>query len=211
MVSGRIARRSSAKPLQLARASRAPAEVRRLTVADPKSYNGGTALRGCTIEGIGLNGALLPDSLVLKAEKGPAGRRFVEGKDWRADKQWGRVGRLAGGQIGPETDVLIDYDYGLQRLDLIEVRSDGQLALRSGAEDKTIPAAPQADQFARPLCNVYLPPGCREITTDAIYPIGPPYPTASEDEISHNASLIPSTLAKLEKGGDFTLLFWAIR
>ena len=183
-------------------------EVSRLTDQEPQSYHGGTALRGCTIEGIGLNGALIPESLVLKAEKGSTGRRFVEGKDWRADKQWGRVGRVAGGEIGPDTDVFIDYDYGLQRLDMIEVRSDGQVLVRSGAEDKTIPAPARADQIARPLCNVYLPAGCREVTPEAIYPVGPPFPVASDEEITHNASLIPNTLAKLEKGGDFTLLFW---
>ncbi|MEI6501537.1 MAG: GDSL-type esterase/lipase family protein, partial [Armatimonadota bacterium] len=183
-------------------------EVSRLTDELPQSYHGGTALRACTIEGIGLNGALIPDSLVLKAEKGPAGRRFVEGQDWRADKQWGRVGRLPGGEITADTDVFIDYDYSLQRLDMIEVRSDGQVALRSGAENLTIPAAAGADQMARPLCNLYLPAGCRELTPDSVYPIGPPYPAASDEEITHNASLIPNTLAKLEKGGDFTLLFW---
>lgn len=183
-------------------------EVSRLTDEQPQSYHGGTPLRGCTIEGIGLAGALIPDSLVLKAGKGPNGRRFVEGKDWRADKLWGRVGRVAGGEIGPDTDVFIDYDYGLQRTDMIEVRSDGQVALRSGAEDKTIPSPAAPDQFARPLCNIYLPAGCKAITPDLIYPIGPPYPAASEEEIAHNAALIPNTLAKLEKGGDFTLLFW---
>lgn len=183
-------------------------EVSRLTDQEPQSYHGGTPLRGCMIEGIGLNGALVPGSLVLKAEKGPAGRRWVEGKDWRADKQWGRVGRVVGGEIGPDTDVFIDYDYGLQRLDLIEVRSDGLVTLRSGAEDKTIPLAAAADQFARPLCHVYLPAGSREIAPEAIYPVGPPYPVASEEELAHNAALIPKTLAKLEKGGDFTLLFW---
>lgn len=183
-------------------------EVSKLTDQEPKSYHGGTALRGCTIEGVGLAGALRPESLVLKAEKGPDGRRFIEGKDWRADKLWGRVGRVAGGEIGPETDVFIDYDYGLQRIDMIEVRSDGQVVLRSGAEDKTIPAPAAADQFARPLANIYMAPGSREITPDLIYPIGPPYPAASEEEINHNASLIPGTLAKLEKGGSFTILFW---
>lgn len=183
-------------------------EVSRLTDEEPKSYHGGTPLRGCMIEGIGLAGALRPESLVLKAEKGPNGRRFVEGKDWRADKLWGRVGRVAGGEIGADTDVFIDYDYGLQRVDLIEVRSDGQVSLRSGAENKTIPAAAAADELARPLCNIYLAAGAHEVTPDLIYPIGPPYPSASEEEIARNAALIPNTLAKLEKGGDFTLLFW---
>ena len=183
-------------------------EAARLSDQEPKSYLGGTALRGCTIEGIGLAGALVPESLVVKAAKGPEGRRYVEGKEWRADMLWGRVGRVAGGEIGADTEVFLDYDFGLLRVDTIEVRSDGKVVLRAGAEEKTIPAPPAPDQFARPLCNVFLPSNCREITPELLYTVGPPFPPASEEERTRNASLIPKTLEKLEKGGDSTLLFW---
>jgi lysophospholipase L1-like esterase len=184
-------------------------EAKKLTDQMPQSYHGGTALQQCTIEGgIGLAGALAPESLRVKSEPGPAGKRLEEGKDWRADTLWGRLGRLPDGAIGPDTTVYVDYDWSLQRVDTIAVRSDGKVVLRQGAEDKTIPVPPQVDQFAQPLCNLFLPFHCREITPELIYPIGPPFPSAAQGEVDRNAALIPKTLAKLQKGGDFTLLFW---
>lgn len=183
-------------------------EKARLTDEEPKSYHGGTALRGCTIEGIGLAGALVPESLVVKAAAGPAGRRLVEGKDWRADKAWGRVGRLEGGEIKADTDVYLDYDFGLIRVDTVVVQSDGKVVLRTGAEDKTIPAPPTPDLYSRPLCNLYLPCNTRELKAELIYPLGPPYPAASEEEIAAKAALIPGTLEKLQSGCNFSLVFW---
>jgi lysophospholipase L1-like esterase len=184
-------------------------EAKRLTDQVPQSYHGGTALQQCTIEGgIGLAGALAPESLVVKAEAGPDGMRLEEGKDWRADRLWGRIGRLPDGAIGAETTVYVDYDWGLQRVDTIEVRSDGRVVLRPGAEDKTIPAPPPTDQFAQALCNVFLPFHCKEITPELVYPIGPPFPSATQGEVERNAALIPGTLEKLQRGGQFTLLFW---
>lgn len=183
-------------------------EQLRLSDQEPRSYNGGTALRECTIEGIGLNGALVPASLVLKAAAGPDGKRFVEGTDWRADKTWGRVGRLPDGAIKADTTVFADYDLGLCRIDTIEVRSDGQVVLLRGAEDKTIPVPPTVDQYARALCNVYLPYHCTALTPDLIYPIGPPFPSATEAELQRNAALIPQSRTKLASGKPFTLLFW---
>ncbi len=184
-------------------------EASTLTDQEPRSYNGGTALRQCTIEGgIGLAGTLAPGSLVVKSEPGPTGKQLVEGTDWRADRLWGRLGRLPGGALGPETTVYVDYDWGLQRVDTIAVRSDGRVVLRQGAEDKTIPAPPQVDQFAQPLCNLFLPFHCQEITPELIYPIGPAFPSAVQAEVDRNAALIPQTLAKLQRGGPFTLLFW---
>lgn len=179
-----------------------------LSDQEPRSYLGGTALRECTIEGIGLNGALIPESLVVKAAKGPAGQRLVEGTDWRADKAWARVGRLPEGAIKADTPVFVDYDMGLCRIDTLAVRSDGQVVLLRGAEHKTIPNPPAVDQYARALCNVYLPAGTRELKPELLYPIGPPFPSATEAELQRNAALIPQSRARLEAGQPFTLLFW---
>ncbi len=183
-------------------------EESKLSDGSPHGYIGATALRRCTIEGIGLAGTLVPESLVVKAEKGPAGRRLVEGTDWSADRLWGRIARLPGGAIGPDTTVYVDYDFGLMRMDSLEVRADGKVVLRSGAEDKTIPQPPGPDAFARPLCNIFLPYHCKELTGELIYPLGPPFPSPTQAEIDRNVALIPRTLEKLQGGGDLTVVFW---
>lgn len=211
LVGGQVVEVTEATELELAspRVLQVRDEALQLTDQVPQSYNGGTALRQCTIEGgIGLAGTLAPESLVVKAEPGVAGKRLTEGRDWRADRLWGRLGRLPDGALGAETTVYVDYDWGLQRLDTLAVRSDGKVVLRQGAEDKTIPVPPAVDQFTQPLCNLYLPFHCREITPELIYPIGPAFPSAVQAEVDRNAALIPQTLAKLQRGGPFTIVFW---
>lgn len=180
----------------------------RLTDEAPQGWGKGTALPGCVGRGTTLAGCLVPDSLVLKAAPGPEGRRFVEGTDWRADRLWGRVGRIPGGAIDASTPVFADYDYSLMRLDTLEVRSDGQVILRVGAEHKSVPEPPAVDQHARALCNLYLPYHCREITAAEVYPVGPAFPAATQAEMDAKAALIPNTLAKLRRGDDLTLVFW---
>jgi len=184
-------------------------ETLRLTDDVPAGYGKGTALRGCVSVGsTGLAGTLVSESLVLKRAPGPDGEPFVEGRDWRADKTWGRVGRIPGGTIGPEDVVYADYAYSLMRLDTIEVRSDGAVLLREGAEHKMCPVPPEPDMHARALCNVFLPYHCAEVEADHIYPIGPGFPAATQAEIGRKAALIPGSLRKLREGGEFTLLFW---
>ena len=183
-------------------------EVARLTDEEPQGYGKGTPLRGCLSRGTSVAGCLAPDSLAVKAERGPDAERLEEGADWRADKLWGRLGRLPEGRIGADTRAYLDYNYSLMRLDTIQVRSDGKVVLRAGAEHKMTPQPPRVDMQARALCNIFLPYHCHEITQDLIYPIGPPFPTPAQDELERNASLLPKSLDKLNRGGQFTILFW---
>jgi len=183
-------------------------EATTLTDEEPRGYGHGTPLRACTGDGITLADTLQPETLVVKAAAGPEGKALTEGTDWRADKKWARIGRLEGGAIGPDTTVYLDYSYSLTRIDTLEVRSDGKVVVRTGAEAKVCPVPPGVDALSQALCNIYLPWSCREITTDLIYPIGPRFPTTAQGELEHNASLIPTTLEKLKAGGDFTILFW---
>ena len=184
-------------------------EKTKLSEEVPCSYGKGTALRACVSVGsTGLAGTLDPASLVVKKAPGADGETFAEGVDWRADKAWGRVGRIPGGAIGAADAVYIDYCYSLMRLDTIEVRSDGSVVLRQGAEHKMCPPPPGTDMYARALCNVFLPYHCTEIIEEHIYPIGLPFPSATQAEIERNTALIPESLRKLKEGTDFTLLFW---
>ncbi len=209
-IGGQVVEVTQATELELARPRvlEVRDEAGTLTEQEPRGYGQGTPLRACIGDGITLADTLQPETLVVKAEAGPEGRPYVEGTDWRADKKWARIGRLEGGAIAADTTVYVDYAYSLTRLDTIVVHSDGTVALRTGAEAKVCPAPPELDVFSQPLCNVYLPWSCREITPELIYPIGPAFPSAAQGELERNAALIPETLRKLEAGGDFTILFW---
>jgi len=191
-----------------ARAVQIRDEKRRLTDEVPQRYNKGTTLLGCRSHVIGLAGTLAPDSLVLKVGPGPDAERYEEGKDWRADKLWGQVGRIPEGRIQADTDVYIDYDYSLMRLDTIAVRDDGSVYLRSGFEHKMVPEPPRVDMQSRALCNVFLPFHCRELTAAEIYPIGPPFPEPGQLACEERAGLIPKTRAKLAAGDAVTIVYW---
>jgi lysophospholipase L1-like esterase len=180
----------------------------RLTDEVPQGWSKGTALPGCLGRGTTLAGCMVPDSIVLKAARGPQGARFAEGTDWRVDRVWGKVGRIPGGAIEANTPVFADYDYSLLRLDTIEVRSDGQIVLRVGGEHKSVPEPPTVDQHARGLCNLYLPYHCKEITGAEVYPVGPAIPAPLQSAVEAKAALIPNTLAKLNRGDDLTVVFW---
>lgn len=183
-------------------------EKRRLTDEVPQLYNKGTTLQGCCPLGIGLAGTLDPASLVLKVGPGPDAERYEEGKDWRADRLWGQVGRVPGGRIQAETEVYIDYDYSLMRLDTLAVRDDGAVILREGSEHKMVPEPPRADMQSRALCNIYLPYHCKVLTAAEVYPIGPAFPEPGIVACEEKAALIPRTRAKLAAGEALTLVYW---
>lgn len=183
-------------------------EKRRLTDEVPQRYNKGTTLRGCSPLGIGLAGTLAPASLVVKVSPGADAERYEEGKDWRADKLWGQVGRLPDGRIKADTDVYIDYDYGLMRLDTIAVRDDGVVVLHGGAEHKMVPEPPPVDMQSRALCNLFLPYHCTVLTDAEIFPIGPAFPEPGLVACEDKAALIPRTRARLAAGEAVTLVYW---
>ncbi|MCK5805281.1 MAG: SGNH/GDSL hydrolase family protein [Lentisphaeria bacterium] len=183
-------------------------EAYRLTDEKPHAWRSGTPLRGCKSHHIPLPGILAPESLVVKASSGADAVRYVEGKDWRADKEWAQLGRLPDGRIGLEDQVWIDYDYGMMRMDTIEVRDDGSVRVREGNEHRMVPHPSVVDHQARALCTVFLPYHCVELKPEHLYPVGPAFPAAGDDEYRAKAALIPKSRAKLAAGEDFTLLFW---
>ncbi|MDX9972993.1 MAG: GDSL-type esterase/lipase family protein [FCB group bacterium] len=183
-------------------------EAAKLVEDEPKGYGKGTPLLAGISVGTSIEGVIVPESIAVKAAPGPDATRFQEGVDWRADKAWGRVGRIPGGAITADTTVYLDYDYSLARLDTIEVRSDGSVVLRKGAEHKMCPQPPMLDAEAVALANVFLPYHTRAIAAEQIYPVGPAYPGPSPEWLTTNRSYIPKSLEKLAAGGPFTLLFW---
>ncbi len=183
-------------------------EVHTLSEEIPRGYGGGSGLRQCIGRGAGIRNILVPDSLKVGPAAGSSGGPYVEGTDWRADRSWGRVGRIPGGGIGSADRVAIDYDISLMRLDTIAVDSSGEVVVARGAEDRLCPRPGTPDAFQRALCNVYLPYHCRELGADSVYPIGPPFPSPTEQELKAKAALVPGTWRKLLAGEELTIVFW---
>ena len=183
-------------------------EPHKLTDVVPQRYGQGTPLVHCRSHHITVADTLDPDSLVVKAGKGPDAEPYEEGKDWRADKQWAQLGRLPDGRIEADTTVYVDYTFGLMRIDMVEIRSDGKVVVREGNEHRMVPTPPKVDMLARGLCNVYLPYHCKELAEENVYPLGPAFPEPSQAEYEAKAILIPKTRRKLTAGKPFTILFW---
>ncbi len=183
-------------------------EPHKLTDVEPRRYGQGTPLLHCRSHRITVADTLDPDSLVVKTGKGPDAERYVEGQDWRADKQWAQLGRLEGGRIDADTTVYVDYTFSLMRIDTVQVHSNGTVTVRKGDEHRMVPQPPRVDMLARGLCNVFLPYHCKALTDEHIYPLGPAFPEPTQADIESKAALIPNTRRRLAAGEPFTMLFW---
>lgn len=99
-------------------------EVYRLKAEKPQGWARGTPLRGCISRLTPLPNCLVPNSVVVRL---PDGTVLEEGKDYLLDPTWAMLGRIEGGRIGAETDVLVSYRYSLMRLDTLVILPDGQV------------------------------------------------------------------------------------
>jgi len=179
-----------------------------LTDQVPRGYGQGTALPECMGRGTTVANCLVADSLALKVAPGPGAERYQEGVDWRADKAWGRVGRLPEGRIGATTTVFADYDVSLMRLDTLAVRSDGTVVLLRGSEHKMVPEPPLPEMYSTALCNLFIPYHCTQLTPELIYPIGPRFAEPGVVTLKAKAAQIPRTREKLAHGEDLTIVYW---
>jgi len=138
---------------------------------------------------------------------GHDGLVYEQGKDWRADETWGRVGRIPGGRIKAGQTVYIDYRVRLLRMDTICISPAGKVSVNQGDSQKVCPSIPAADYGSLALCHVFLDYGCQQITEQSIYPIGEAY---LPDQASINVSRdrVAKTREKLEQGKDVTIVAW---
>ena len=100
-----------------------------------------------------VQGALLPNSVVVKKADGTL---LEAGKDYELEKDWACVARLAGGRIGADETVLVDYTYRPQRLDRIVRTAEGKLALRTGTPKASNPVLPAAADGEKLLATLWL-------------------------------------------------------
>ena len=183
-------------------------EQLRLTEEEPQGYGKGTALQHCLGTGVSLCGCLEPGSIVVAEKAGQQGRRYEQGKDWRADEDWGRIGRLPDGALGADQTVFVSYRIRLIRVDTICVDTTGRAYLGQGDDQKFCPEIPPVDYGSRGLCNVYLPYGCTEITAKELYPIGEPLPEPDVDFLDAHRARVAKTREKLERGDSVTIVTW---
>jgi len=179
-----------------------------LTDEQPQGWGKGTGLTHCRSVSTTLPGCLEPGSLVVKEKPGQGGLVYEQGKDWRADEGWGRVGRLPDGRIKANQTVYLDYRIRLLRVDTICINSAGKVSVRQGDSQKMCPAIPDADYGCLALCNIYLHYGCKEITEKEIYPIGEPFPAPDVDFLEAHRSRVAKTRAKLASGQNVTIVTW---
>ena len=83
-----------------------------------------------------------------------------------------------------------------------------QLSVRKGEDAKTCPHPPGADEGCLALANVFLNYTQAELTPWDIYPVGPPLPPPTPQELAEKASRVPKARQRLKAGGELNIGFW---
>ncbi|MCF7818819.1 MAG: hypothetical protein K9M54_13160 [Kiritimatiellales bacterium] len=182
-------------------------EATTLTDEVPVSFGKGTALVQCLGSGPTLP-CLDPGSIVVKDKPGTGGLVYEQGKDWRTDGLWGRLGRLPEGRIQAGQKVYIDYRTHLMRVDTLCIDPTGRVSLRQGDSQRVCPSIPAADYGSLALCRIFIDYGCRAITEKEIYPVGEDYPQPDVDFLSVQRARVAKMRKKLEQGQDVTVVAW---
>ncbi|MBC7328118.1 hypothetical protein H5T87_08395 [bacterium] len=174
----------------------------------PEGWWSGTRLPGCKTELLYhcLPGCLVPHSVVVKSADGSI--VYEEGKDYLVDHTWGAIGRIPQGRIPPNSEVAVSYKYSLQRIDLLQANSRGDLFLKKGKEEKTCPLPPRPDKGYYPVVNIYLPYRTSNLSDELIYTIGPAYPQPTKAQLRANSRFVRKTLEKLKRGEKVKIVFW---
>ncbi len=185
---------------------RVTGEPHKLWLGKPAGFAKGTRLKQCVSRRTTLPGCLRPGSLVVR--DAPDGRPYELAKDYLVDELWGMLGRTASGRIGPDTTVYVDYAYTFSRIDTVQVSADGKVSRRKGVEDLRCPHPPGADAGCRALANLFLDYNVMSLFQKDIYPIGPPPPSPTAEELRQKYLLVANARRKLDSGGTLRIGFW---
>ena len=133
----------------------------------------------------------------------PDGASAEEGKDYLLSRKDNRIGRSPGSKLKPP--VYLSYEFHGQRLDSVIKNASGELEYRSGFPAGLMPHMPELRPGEQRIVNIYLPPGCKKLTSKNLYPI-------DEKNVSSNKEvadeLLPRTLKKLRNGETLKILAW---
>ena len=115
-------------------------------------WNDGIALRGVAATGCALPKALDPYSVRMRL---PDGTEMQRGKDFEYTDSWGTLGRVEGGRVAANQEVLISYRYIPNRLDSVIKAADGTLKLVCGKPASFCPKMPALQEGETRLLNIY--------------------------------------------------------
>ena len=137
-----------------------------LSEEKPRAYLGGTPLArtfGPVDTGTRLLYAISPESVKVHSLK-EGGTVYEEAKDYFLDRDWGGMSRIDTGDIPKGAKVYIDYAVYLERVDALQVNSDGVASIKQGTPAPVCPKLPDPDTDCTVLANIYVPYRCTRIT-----------------------------------------------
>ena len=152
--------------------------------------------------------ALVPGTVSVAPANEPTAR-FRLDEDFKVDLEWGAIGRIPEGAIGPTQAVVVSYQFTKRRLDSVVLNRAGQLELRQGEPHLSMPVPPLLTAGELRVANVFVPENLKQLGPANLFPIletrfpEPPKPSPSEAE-----RRLPRTMAKLRNGEPLKLLAW---
>ena len=152
--------------------------------------------------------ALVPGSVQVSSI-GATPREFKPDKDFKVDWEWGAIGRVPGGDIGPTQSVSVRCQFMQRRLDSIVLNTNGELVVRKGKPHIAMPLPPELRPGEERLANLWLPAHLKILTDANLFPIlETRFPEPPRTSPSAADRLLPKTMAKLHTGEPLTILAW---
>jgi lysophospholipase L1-like esterase len=175
-----------------------------LTSDRPHGYARGTHLKGVIAGGTALPDCVDSASIEVKL---PDGTRAEAGSDYLLDGRWAALGRVEGGRISTDTEVIISYEVGQLRLDSIVLR-DGRLEYAQGRSRKNAPPLPEVPPNGTEIARIFIPYHATSVEPWHVYAVCPPYPEPDAAERAARREQVKKTLAKLQAGQPVTIVTW---
>lgn len=200
------------KPVLLTEAAPDPIAVKaepvKLSDASTAGTVQGVELQATLSDRSPVPGALDPASVKVWSGAGADRTALRQDVDYTLDAKTGALSRKPGGAIPAVGTVYVDYQVRQVRLDTIEVKQDGSIELKKGVPVLTAPLAAPTDAESLALASVFLDDGATQVTSDSVFPIGPPFPDPTEAEQKAMISSVSQTRTKLLAGEPVTIVFW---
>ena len=141
--------------------------------------------------------------VTMRISTTPGGTPAEAGRDYLFSIPHNRVGLAPGSRLSPP--VYLDYEYLAQRIDSVVESPTGTLEYRSGIPSGLTPRMPELVAGEKRILNVFLPPGCKKLSRENLYPVETiDFPKSG----STAAERIPQSLAKLRNGEPLRILAW---
>jgi hypothetical protein len=172
-------------------------------------WNKGTPLLGVRACECTAKGALDAASLVVRDAVDTTALTFEMGRDFDTDGEWGTVGRLPNGRIGPGQPVFVSYRYTRRRLDSVVRAADDSITMRRGEPQVAMCVPPELAPGETRLANILVSGLDPTLAAHDLFPIlETAYPEPPKPAPSTAQARLPMTMAKLESGDPLKILAW---